>query len=512
MKKQDSERTIIGGSMILSAVIPVMMLALVAMPAVASKPQVTDMSITDAVEDELVWDSAVPALLIDVMTADGIVTLRGSVDNILAKERAERIAMTVKGVRAVVNEIHVNPPFQRTDRQIQKDVEQALLIDPATDSYEVNVQVNENVVTLSGVVESWQEKDLCEIVAKGVKGVEAVDNRLSITWPEKQTDPEIEADVKETLKWDANVDHGLIDVKVKDGKVILSGTVGSAAEKNFAERDAYVQGVRSVDTSDLKVKRWSRDQDLKEGKYVNKSAEEIEDAVRDAMRYDPRVISFEVTPEVAPDGTTLILRGMVDNLKAKRAATQDARDTVGVKRVDNRIDIKPTIRISDQKIEDKVKSAILRDPYLESYAISVNVNNGVVKLHGTVDTYFEKAEADDVASRVEGVIMIDNNLGVQQDYHPYICDPYVEDSYLYDNDWCYYRPSLVSKSDRQIKADIEKQLFWSPFVDADDVKVDVEKGVATLTGTVDSWSESNAAVNNAYEGGAVYVDNELNVK
>jgi hypothetical protein len=40
----------------------------------------------------------------------------------------------------------------------------------------------------------------------------------------------------------------------------------------------------------------------------------------------------------------------------------------------------------------------------------------------------------------------------------------------------------------------------------------VQRGVATLTGTVGSWSESNAAANNAYEGGAVYVDNELKVK
>jgi len=169
MKKQDLTRTIIRGPMTLSVVILVMILALVAVPALAAKPQVTDMSITDAVEDELVWDSAVPALLIDVMTTDGIVTLSGSVDNILAKERAARIAETVKGVRAVVDEIHVNSPLQRTDRQIREDVEQALLIDPATDFYEVNVQVKENVVTLSGKVESWQEKNLCEIVAKGVK-------------------------------------------------------------------------------------------------------------------------------------------------------------------------------------------------------------------------------------------------------------------------------------------------------------------------------------------------------
>jgi osmotically-inducible protein OsmY len=44
-------------------------------------------------------------------------------------------------------------------------------------------------------------------------------------------------------------------------------------------------------------------------------------------------------------------------------------------------------------------------------------------------------------------------------------------------------------------------LWWSPFVDSDDVNVTVDDGVVTLTGAVDSWSEYNAAANNAYEGG-----------
>jgi osmotically-inducible protein OsmY len=37
----------------------------------------------------------------------------------------------------------------------------------------------------------------------------------------------------------------------------------------------------------------------------------------------------------------------------------------------------------------------------------------------------------------------------------------------------------------------------------------VTDGVATLTGTVDSWAERRAATDNAYEGGAVWVENEL---
>jgi osmotically-inducible protein OsmY len=67
-----------------------------------SAPPLTDTTISDAVEDELLVDKAVPLQKIDVTTIDGIVTLEGQVRNALAKERAANIAETVKGVCAVV--------------------------------------------------------------------------------------------------------------------------------------------------------------------------------------------------------------------------------------------------------------------------------------------------------------------------------------------------------------------------------------------------------------------------
>ena len=45
-----------------------------------------------------------------------------------------------------------------------------------------------------------------------------------------------------------------------------------------------------------------------------------------------------------------------------------------------------------------------------------------------------------------------------------------------------------------------------------EVNVEVEKGMAKLTGKVDSWLEYTAAQSDAYKGGAVYVDNELTIK
>jgi osmotically-inducible protein OsmY len=92
---------------------------------------------------------------------------------------------------------------------------------------------------------------------------------------------------------------------------------------------------------------------------------------------------------------------------------------------------------------------------------------------------------------------------------PIIYDPYIYDWYAYDYDWHHYQPTYAVKTDREIKNAIKNELWWSPFVDSDEVTVKVEDGVATLMGTVDSWSERRAATNNALEGGAIRVENDL---
>lgn len=67
-------------------------------------------------------------------------------------------------------------------------------------------------------------------------------------------------------------------------------------------------------------------------------------------------------------------------------------------------------------------------------------------------------------------------------------------------------------SDNQIKENIESELWWSPFVNESDVTVEVDQGVAKLTGVVDSWQERDAAIENAREGGAESVIDYLVVE
>lgn len=466
-----------------------------------------DADVRDAIERELLLDDATPSHRLDVAVGEGIAELTGEVGNLLAKERATRIAETVKGVRAVVNRVAVLPGT-KTDEELAQDVRAALLSDPAADSYEVTAEVHDGHVVLSGIVDSWQERQLSATVAKGVQGVVGLTNQLQISFDTERADPEIEADVEAALRWNALVDDGLIDTQVEEGHVTLTGTVGSAAEKRLARLDAFVNGVRSVDHSGLQVARWARDEDLCRDKYVIKSSDEVRAAVRDALAADPRVTAFHV--EVSSSSGSVTLRGVVDNLKAKRAAEQDARNTVGVHTVRSHLKVRPAEERTSEAIEADVRTALLRDPYVRHHGITVHAHEGSVYLRGSVDSYFEKGQADDIAARVTGVTDVSNQLAVRG--RPYSSDPYIDDWSIYTFGWYAPVPLLTLSQDWQIQRDIEHELFWSPFVDADEVTVRVRDGVATLTGTVDSWMERGAARDNAIDGGATRVRNQLEIE
>ncbi|MEP6673166.1 MAG: BON domain-containing protein [Chthoniobacter sp.] len=483
-------------------------LALVPLQAAPDKKP-GDAQINAAVDKDLLYDSSVNSNGLDVKTTDGIVTLSGTAPNILSKERATMIAESVKGVRSVVNEIKVQPG-KRADEAVQKDTDAALLGDPATGSYKIKTAVNDGTATLSGSVNSWQEKQLVASVVKGVKGVKEVKNDITINYKAKRPDTEIAADVKGALQRDIWVDDLLIKSSVEGGKVTLTGTVGSAAAKTRAYYDAYVAGATAVDDNGLNVEAWAKDPMRKASKTTYKTDEEIKKAVQDAFLFDPRVFSFNPVTSVSYGVVTLT--GTVDNLKAKRAAEQDAKNTTGVYGVKNYLRVRGQNPPSDDKIAQNVKDALFRDPYVDRYEVGVTALNGVVYLTGTVDSYYEKTHAEDVASRVNGVMNVNNNLSVSYPVYTYSYWPYSYDYYEPYTYWPYGYSTWTYKTDSEIKDDIKSQLFWSPFVDSDEVNVSVRNGVATLTGTVDSWREYRDAAKNGFDGGARDVINDLKVK
>lgn len=475
-------------------------------PAVAADPTPTDDEITRAIDDKLLFDPGVKSYLIDARSSKGLVTLSGDVNNLLAKRRAAKAARTVRGVKAVVNSIDVTAPL-RADDELKEAIETAFVENPATESWEILTFVDDGEVRLSGNVDSWHEKQLAETVAAGVRGVRSIDNQISITYEQERLDHEIRTEIEESLRWNALVDDSLISVTVNDGKVTLSGIVGSSAERQEASIDAWVSGVKDV-KDDLQVERWARDDRFRDDKYVDKPDEKIEDALNLALFYDPRVLSTNVN--VSIDNGVATLTGAVDSVTAKRSAESTARNTVGVWTVDNLLKVR-TESVTDAAVAQRVRNALANATLVDRYELTVRVDHGVVTLTGLVDTYFEKMRADDVAADVAGVIHVNNNVYVDDAQDVLTYDPYIDDYFVHEYDW--YSPPALStyKTDWEIRQDVKDELWWSPYVDSDEINVSVDKGVAHLTGEVDTWQERLTATEQAMEGGAISVDNDLTV-
>ena len=68
---------------------------------------VSDDSIYDYVKRKLANDQVVKGGALEIDVKEGVVTLRGTVETDQQKQKAERLAKKVKGVKSVVNEIKV---------------------------------------------------------------------------------------------------------------------------------------------------------------------------------------------------------------------------------------------------------------------------------------------------------------------------------------------------------------------------------------------------------------------
>ncbi len=81
---------------------------LTAAPA-ASKP-VSDDFLSDTIRQKLAADTIVKGGAIEVIVKDGVVTLRGTVEEDRQKTKAEKIAKKVSGVKSVTNELKISRP------------------------------------------------------------------------------------------------------------------------------------------------------------------------------------------------------------------------------------------------------------------------------------------------------------------------------------------------------------------------------------------------------------------
>jgi osmotically-inducible protein OsmY len=119
---------------------------------------------------------------------------------------------------------------------LRLEVTEELLWEPRVDDRSVAVSADEGAVTLRGTVGSLREKAEAASAARRVRGVTRVENelRVRILSDSSRDDAELRGAVLAALMLDSMI-PSTVDVRIEDGRVTLTGTVGGQFQREEAE-------------------------------------------------------------------------------------------------------------------------------------------------------------------------------------------------------------------------------------------------------------------------------------
>jgi osmotically-inducible protein OsmY len=215
---------------------------------------------------------------------------------------------------------------------------------------------------------------------------------------------------------------------------------------------------------------------------------------------------------------------------------------------------------ADEQILDAVLAELKWDPEVEPTDVGVEVDDGVVTLTGTVESYWKKWAAERAALRVEGVRAVANDIVVKTsamrtdtDIAKDVADAFESNAVIPkdrikitvksgwvtlegDVTWRFerdeaentarrvkgvvgvtnliaVRPSKDVPKEEEIKTQIERALTRSAEIDAQRIKVTVDGSRVILRGSVRSWPEREEAELAAWRApGITEVINKIEVR
>lgn len=139
-----------------------------------------DNEIVQEIVNAFKWNWEVPSDKVKVKVENGWVTLEGEVEWNYQKESLKKAVKNQLGVKGVTNHIKIRSELQ--DAIEKTGIERALMRNWSINAEDIQVEVSGDKVTLTGIVDSWYQKNEAGRIAWNAPGVRTVDNELVIDY------------------------------------------------------------------------------------------------------------------------------------------------------------------------------------------------------------------------------------------------------------------------------------------------------------------------------------------
>ena len=269
---------------------------------------------------------------------------------------------------------------------------------------EVTVETEDGIAILTGTTTSLAQAERAAAKAFTSPEVLTVVNRIRISTREESA---ILSQAQNLLASQKIIDASRISVSVEDSRIVLEGEAGSIDEGELArEIVSETTGATAVE-NDLVIDFLSIRSDAQ-------IAAQLKYTVND----DPLFTGLDISPQVK-DGIVawngevgsrgefdrLIRRSYVTGVMEVDASEVSVNGDLAMEAVEDK-DYSPA-----QSLEALV-AAIRHDPRLQSQNISVDMNQGVITLKGSVETIAYSDAAELTAHCIPGVLAVLNRLSV----------------------------------------------------------------------------------------------------
>jgi osmotically-inducible protein OsmY len=218
--------------------------------------------------------------------------------------------------------------------------------------------------------------------------------------------------------------------------------------------------------------------------YAMKSDSDIQRDVEAELRWTPNVDERDIAVKVIDGEVTLT--GFVPSYLQKLDAESAVKRVAGVCAIANDIQVRlpATQRATDPEIARQSLAALKSALPLSWQDVKLVVDQGIVRLEGTVEWQYEREGVEAAVRRVNGVVSVVDSITV--------------------------KPRVNAG---EIKRGIEDAFRRNAVLDAHRINVEISGSQVTLRGEVHSWAERDQAQQTAwFAPGVVNVKNDIIVR